>query len=131
MAGGLGRPELLNRLGENNIVVFRPIKDPETRRKIFRTKLRILEQTLQERYGLQFEVSDACLDRLAARSHRSGNGRDLVNLIENDVTNPLATFLFDHHHQLKPGRVLLAAVSGGQKKITFELREANRNDTTP
>ena len=128
-AGGLGRPELLNRLGENNIIVFNHIKDPSIRRKIFRTKLRILEETLRERYGVQFEVSDACLNWLGTRSKSSGNGRDLVNIIESDLTNYLATFLFGHQHQLKAGRVVSADVPAGQNEIKFEIREGNQDET--
>jgi ATP-dependent Clp protease ATP-binding subunit ClpA len=41
--GGLGRPELLNRLGENNIIVFNHIINPSIRRTIVRSKLRVLD----------------------------------------------------------------------------------------
>lgn len=127
-AGGLGRPELLNRLGGNNIVVFNHIKDAGIRRKIYRTKLNIMEETLRERFGLQLEVSDACLDWLGTRSQNSCDGRDLVNLVEVDFNNPLSIFLFDRQHQLKPGRIVSADVPAGQNEIKFELSEVNQSD---
>jgi len=80
-------------------------------------------------YGVQFEVSDACLDWLGTRSQSSGNGRDLVNIIESDLTNYLATFLFDHQHQLKAGRVVSVDVPVGQHEIKFEIREGNQDET--
>ena len=127
--GGLGRPELLNRLGGNNIVVFNHIKDSGIRRKIFQTKLGILEETLRERFGVQFDVSNACLDWLGVRSQSSGNGRDLVNIIERDLTNHLAIFLFDRQHQLKLGRIVSADMAAGQNEIKFEIREGNQDDS--
>jgi len=121
--GGLGRPELLTRLGENNIVVFNHITDSGIRRKILRAKLVALEYNLRERFGLQFEVSDTCLDWLGNRSLSGCGGRDLINVIERDVINPLATFLFDRQHQLRAGRQLSVDVPAGKNEIQFEISE--------
>ena len=127
--GGLGRPELLNRLGENNIVVFNHIRDPGIRRKIFQAKLVALQESLRERFGLQFEISDACLDWLGVQSQSSTGGRDLINAIERDLINPLASFLFDRQHQLKQGRKLSIDVPAGQDSIKFHILEGVHNET--
>jgi len=128
--GGLGRPELLTRLGENNIVVFNHITDPGIRRKIVRTKLAVLEEDLRERFGLRLEISDACLDWLDTRSQSGCGGRDLINVIERDLINPMSNFLFDREHQLKAGRQLSVDVPTGQNNIKFEIDEVNDRDTT-
>ena len=125
----LKRPELLDRLGANNIIVFNSITDPKLKRELLRMKLGILERTLMDRYEIQLNVSVACLDELLARSQSSFNGRELTNRVESDLTNPLSSFLIRHYHQLEPGRVLMADVPAGQNEINFELREGGQDET--
>jgi hypothetical protein len=67
---------------------------------------------LHDRFGLRTDVTDRCLDWLASRAV-GGGGRDLVNVIERDLINPLAHFLFARRHQLVAGRTLLADVADG------------------
>jgi hypothetical protein len=124
----LGRPELLDRLGENSIVVFNSITDPEIKRKLLQMKLTIMETTLRQRYELQLQVSNACLDRLLAQSQGNFNGRELVNMVECALTNPLSSFLVVHYHQLKPGRIVFVDVPAGQSEIKFEIREGNEDE---
>jgi len=126
--GGLGRPELLTRLGENNVVVFNFITDPDIRRKLVRTKLAGLKENLRERFGLQFNVSDACVDWLDTQNRQGCGGRDLINIIERDLINPMSNFLFDREHQLRAGRQLFVDVPAGQNNIKFEIKEANNCD---
>ncbi len=128
--GGLGRPELLTRLGENNIIVFNLIIQPDIRRNILRTKLVALEQDLRERFGLRLEISDACLDWLDTQNRQGCGGRDLINIIERDLINPMSNFLFDREHQLRAGRQLSVDIPSGQNNIKFEIDEVNDRDTT-
>jgi len=121
--GGLGRPELLTRLGESNIVVFDHIHDPSVRAKILRGKLVALHENLRERFGLAMEITDACLSWLCRQGEAGHGGRDLINVIERDLINPVACFLFHRQHQLRPGRVLRADVPAGQDRVELELRE--------
>jgi hypothetical protein len=48
-------------------------------------------------------------------------GRGLLNAMERDLMNPLARFLFERHHQLRRGLVVVVAPEGGE--ITFDLTE--------
>jgi len=125
--GGLGRPELLSRLGENNIVVFNHITDPAIRRRIVRSKLHVIEEDLRERYGLELKVCDLCLDWLDVRSRDGSAGRDLINVIERDLTNPLSNFMFDREHQLSAGRILSADVPSNENQIIFRLYEVTKS----
>jgi len=125
--GGLGRPELLGRLGENNIVVFNSITDPGIRRRILRAKLVALEENLRERFGLRTDVTDRCLNWLGVRGEAGCGGRDLINVIERDLINPLARFLFERRHQLTPGRQMVADVQDGRQVVCFEIREERRS----
>ena len=116
----LGRPELLNRLGDN-IIVFNPINQPALRRSIVDRKLRPVRQHLQERFGVELRVSDALADHFADSARREHGGRGVVNAMEQGLLNPLARFLFAHRHQLRRGRVIHADLANGQ--ISLDLQE--------
>lgn len=116
----LGRPELLNRFGEN-IVVFQPIVEEGFRREILQRKLRPLESHLHERFGIRFLVPDELQNHYVSRARTRHGGRGLLNVLERDLLNPLSRFLFDHLHQLRPGRVVTARLVDG--RTAFELVE--------
>lgn len=94
----LGRPELLNRIGEN-ILVFdfirkeslRPILDKQIRsiaRNLWADKqirLLVTEQARQDLY--EFAEKDL---------PKGQGGRGIGNMVEKMLLNPLAGFLFDH-----------------------------------
>jgi ATP-dependent Clp protease ATP-binding subunit ClpA len=128
--GGLGRPELLGRLGENNIVVFSFITDPADQRKIVRIKLKGLAEYCREHFELRMEVTDRCLDWLVSRNGTGCGGRDIGNVIERDLVNYLPSFLFERLHQLQPGRLLLVDVGERQDALRFEIREGGGGDQT-
>lgn len=116
----LGRPELLNRLGDN-IVVFQPIHEDGVRRAILERKIAPLRGYLQERFGVELRVSEEFENRLLRSARSEHGGRGVVNALERDLLNPLARFLFEHKHQLRRGRVVAAALQADQ--VVFELLE--------
>lgn len=115
---GLGRPELLNRLGDN-IVVFQPVADQALRRDILRRKLAPLGAHLRERWGVELRLPDDVLDHLVGQSRTEHGGRGLLNAVERALMNPLARFLFEHHHQLRRGRVV--TVERADDDLDFSL----------
>ncbi|MAG33372.1 MAG: ATPase [Deltaproteobacteria bacterium] len=116
----LGRPELLNRLGEN-IVVFNPIRDTSFRSAILDHKSRPIRVHLDERYGLNLMISDALKAQLVETARQEHGGRGVVNAIESNLVNPLARFLFDRLHQIRRGRTIHVDRQDGD--VNFELRE--------
>lgn len=116
----LGRPELLNRLGDN-VVVFRPIQDGTMRRGILEKKLQPLTEHLSERWGVFLEIQDAVIDHLVGRARADHGGRGLLNAVERGLLNPLARFLFAHHAKLRRGRTVAVFLDG--KLVDFELRD--------
>ncbi len=116
----LGRPELLNRLGDN-IVVFQAIQDESLRRRILRKKFGPLEEHLKERWGVRLDIEDAVVDRLVAMARADHGGRGLLNAVERELVNPMARFLFDHHIKLRRGRTVRVHLDG--KLIEFELQD--------
>ena len=118
----LGRPELLNRFGDN-IIVFDFIKDPEIRSKIMEAKLSGVRQHLEENFNLKLEIDDAHVQNLVSMGKVGHGGRGLINVIEREVVNPMSLYLFEHLHQIGGRQLILfidRAEDGGSR---FTLKE--------
>ncbi len=91
----LGRPELLNRIGQN-IVVFDFIRLPIMRQILERKVLCSIQDQVRERWKLQVEFGPAVLDTLMATLGEdiSSGGRGMGNLAETALVNPLARAMF-------------------------------------
>lgn len=92
----LGRPEILNRIGEN-IVVFDYIR-PDVAELILDGQIKKIKKTLLAEKQLTLELDDAVRNYLleVATSNLSNGGRGIGNIVESDLINPLARFLFDN-----------------------------------
>ena len=92
----LGRPEILNRIGEN-IVVFDYIR-PAVAELILDGQIGKIKKTLLSEKQIKLELGDAVRDHLlnAAESNLANGGRGIGNIVESDLINPLARFLFDN-----------------------------------
>lgn len=89
----IGRPELLNRLGDDNIVVFQFI-DKRDAEIICDYKLDQICRTIREEKGIEIHSDDArdVLHRKAVLERANG-GRGVGNMLEREFLNPLACFL--------------------------------------
>jgi DNA polymerase III delta prime subunit len=95
----LGRPELLNRFGEN-ILVFDLIR-PEFLPGIFGKFIRLLGQSVRERIHAQLALPDDSLQAMIVDLMKSGDnllfgGRRVRALLEEHVERPLNRWLFTH-----------------------------------
>ena len=92
----LGRPEILNRIGEN-IVVFDFIR-PEVARAILDAQIQKIVAALQEEKRVALRLEDAARETLLARvlQNLDNGGRGIGNIIESMLINPLARYLFEH-----------------------------------
>jgi ATP-dependent Clp protease ATP-binding subunit ClpB len=92
---GLGRPELLNRFGDN-IVVFRYIT-PEVAIGIFDLCLARITARVKEAQGVALVLSDIARESLRAfaTADLSMGGRGILNCLEAALVNPLARHLFE------------------------------------
>ncbi len=116
----LDRAELLNRLGEN-VVVFNKITDLSFRESILTRKLRPLKSYLEERFGVQLQLSEEAQTRFLSGAKPEDGGRGLLNVVEHELINPMARFLFDRMHQLRRGRTII--VTNKNNQVQFELQE--------
>jgi hypothetical protein len=90
----LGRPEILNRIGEN-IVVFNFIV-PDVGAMILEAMLRNVARRVEEEHGLKLELSQVARAKLAdgCLADLSLGGRGIGNQLETALINPLARALF-------------------------------------
>ncbi|MBQ8202105.1 MAG: ATP-dependent Clp protease ATP-binding subunit [Clostridia bacterium] len=92
----LGRPEILNRIGEN-IVIFDFIRR-EAGEAILRSQVDKIIRRMEEQKAIRIRVEDAayaCLQE-AALADLSNGGRGIGNQVEALLINPLSRWLFDN-----------------------------------
>ncbi|MGN1338854.1 MAG: AAA family ATPase [Oscillospiraceae bacterium] len=92
----LGRPEILNRIGEN-IVVFDFIR-PDSAKQILRSQVDRILANLSADRQINVTLSDNAYSVLQEKAlgNLSNGGRGIGNIVENLLINPLSRYLFDN-----------------------------------
>ena len=92
----LGRPEILNRIGEN-IVVYDYIR-PDVAKDILSAQINKIRQNLMEDKRIDIQLSDEAFNVLQEKSLKNlqNGGRGIGNVVENFFINPLSRYLFDN-----------------------------------
>ena len=116
----LGRPELLNRFGDN-IIVFNQIDDPDDRRDILKGKMASLHVHLMEKFNISLEIDEEYVQRLSSMGKISHGGRGIINVIEREVVNPLSSFIFRRLHLIGEERLSISVSEGNFGEARFEL----------
>lgn len=122
----LGRPELLNRIGDN-IVAFNFIDDPEVFIKIAKLKFKKIEDFVTERYGAKivFEQEDDIFMAIGKKAGKQNGGRGLLNVMESFIINPLSEFIFERSNMLKNRQIIIKPLIPDKPefcRFDFELR---------
>lgn len=116
----IGRPELLNRIGEN-IVVFSFITE-DVARRIFDLQLANVEKRIRHEHGVELAVDQQVRDRI--RSHciedRSLGGRGIGNQVEALLVNPLARAIFTRADDATTITVRSWSLDDGVARIELE-----------
>ncbi len=120
-----GRPELLNRIGDN-IVPFNFITGSDFLVQIARAKLEPLRERLREKYRIRdfvFADEEKALRALVERVDRSMGGRAVLNEMVKRIFDPLARFLFETASDPNQyaDRVIKAYPIAGGPDFTFVL----------
>ena len=91
----LGRPEILNRIGEN-IVVFDFIR-PEVAELILRSQIDKIVKNLEAEKRIQLVITDTAFGKLMAKTldNLGNGGRGIGNIVESLLINPLSRYMFD------------------------------------
>lgn len=116
----LGRPELLNRLGEN-IVVFNSIKDNEIKKTILSSKLKPLYEFIEEKFGAHLDIEENVMYEIVTSSDPKMGGRGILNIAESVLINPLSSFIFRHKKRLNKDVVIKVFME--EKTIDFKIDE--------
>lgn len=92
----LGRPEILNRIGEN-IIVFDYIR-PEIAELILNSQINKIIQNLSVEKKINVEIKEKALEILYTESLKNldNGGRGIGNIVESLFINPLSRFIFDN-----------------------------------
>lgn len=93
----IGRPELLNRIGDN-FVVFDFIRESVVD-EILKSQIQKIQTNLRDEKGITLELGDGYYRQLHAKA--SGNlingGRGIGNMVESALINPLSRILVMRH----------------------------------
>lgn len=92
----LGRPEILNRIGEN-IVVFDFIRE-DTADEILQSQIQKIVESLKTDKNITLTVTEKVRTTLrrAAIGNLDNGGRGIGNIVESLLINPLARYMFDN-----------------------------------
>lgn len=92
----LGRPEILNRIGEN-IVVFDYIR-PEVAKLILNSQVNKIIKNMSAEKHIALTIADSAVETLTeqALNNLQNGGRGIGNVVENLLINPLSRYLFDN-----------------------------------
>ena len=121
----LKRPELLGRIGYNNIVPFNFIQDKEFQYKICKSKLKPVVRGIEEKYklDLEFEKEMDAINYILSAVDSAKGGRDILNAINDRLLDPLAMFLFENKDDLRSLRGSKIITKVTKEGFSFEFSE--------
>ncbi len=117
------RPEILGRIGYNNIVPFNFITDREFLNKIAASKLKPIKNGIFEKHRLHLDFEDEVkfVHYLSSKADISKGAREVLNAINDNLLDPLAMFMFQEKQNLamfRGGRIIVRL---DKDKVLFEL----------
>jgi len=118
----LKRPELLNRIGDN-IVPFNFIDNGDIFVEIAKAKVRPMIDFMKERYqaSLKFENEDDIFKAIANSCDKKNGGRGLLNIIESQIVNKLADFVFEHIEELQGREVIVSRKNPNVARFSIDF----------
>ena len=115
----LGRPEIMNRIGPDNVIVFNPITPSVGARILDLMIARVMDQ-LQDLHGTTVRLSDPArqqLVELCLADLADYGGRGIGNRLETVLVNPLARALFDEPRT----RVTVSSIDTSGPEVVLHL----------
>ena len=76
---------------------------------------------LIENFNLQLELDDTYVQKLVAKGKVGHGGRGLINIIEQQIVNPMSLFIFSRLHQIgdKKLTLFIDADEDGNSRFSF------------
>ena len=114
----LGRPEILNRIGEN-IVVFDFIRD-DVAEEILNSRLNIIIKNMYQEKHIDLEISEKVRGILREKvlANLDNGGRGIGNIVENVFVNPLSRYMFDNQ-KIQDCKICVGDIV--EKELTYSL----------
>lgn len=116
------RPELLNRIGIQNVLPFRFLKDTQVMLSIMKSKLRFLREKLREKFQIRelvFDDEEKVLSSMLQGYDYTNGGRGVANCLDQHLLDPLAEALFHRNVSDLAGKTLV--VSRPNETLQFSL----------
>lgn len=123
----LKRPEILNRIGEANIVPFNFIQNDDVLVAIGKSKFKPIRDFIKERYKaeIRFDDEEEAFAALGSGANKKNGGRGMLNAMEQKLINPLSDFVFEKMENLMRGgriiKVSIDKIPGGEVEFDFYL----------
>ncbi len=121
----LGRPEILNRIGEN-IVVYDFIR-PEAAKQILDAQLEKITKNLIADKRIAVHISENAYDNLLknALANLDNGGRGIGNIVENLFINPLSRWLFDND-LFSDADISISTINSDELPVSIECTRNNQ-----
>ena len=123
----LKRPEILNRIGDANIVPFNFIQNDQVLIAIGKSKFKPIRDFIKERYkaDIRFDDEDEAFAALGRSVDKVNGGRGMLNAMEQKLINPLSDFVFEKMESIVRGgrtiQVGIDKVPKGDVEFDFHL----------
>lgn len=98
----LGRPELLNRIGEDNIVVYDFIR-PDVAESILKLHINRVKADFKDNSEIEIDTSaieKVLLEKCCSSEVLEYGGRGIRNTVESCLYTPLTRFIYDHQDMI-------------------------------
>ncbi|MBN4083278.1 ATP-dependent Clp protease ATP-binding subunit [Mycoplasma sp. CSL10137] len=124
----MNRPELLNRIGDKNVVPFNFIYKYEIIKTIIHSKLKNLFSKVQDQYNVEISYKDsidALTDLIKDTADHLMGARGIINNLDELVMNKISKFLFQNYSDIKNAKenekILNAKMIVTRKEVEFEF----------
>jgi hypothetical protein len=119
----LGRPEILNRIGEDNILVFNYLRDETARDKIIDRQIEDLSEIIRSRFGFELLLTRQFRDVLKfhARGFKTNGARGVRNLLRKLVMDELSIQVFRHASKIENRTFVIDYDADGQIADGFDF----------
>lgn len=105
----LGRPELLNRIGEDNIVVYDFIR-PDVAESILKLHINRVKADFKDNSEIEIYTSaieKVLLEKCCSSEVLEYGGRGIRNTVESCLYTPLTRFIYDHQDMITAGKAIV------------------------
>ena len=119
----LKRPEILGRIGYENIVPFNFINDPDFAESILKSKIKPIQDAVREKYGIDLRIRNehSFFDYILSSTDAAKGGRDILNALDAHLLTSLAQYLFLNYDDLDRFKGSTLTVHVGDGGLEFDV----------